>query len=174
MVHTDHKKFCTGFTTASHVVSSAFLLFFLGGSLAMHWNSDIRAVSAECFLASEPHTNYSGHLNKSEVVLVHFKCFHMCSTHFMPIKIVGVFCSWRSPCWRCYKGIKIIKAVYSKASCKTCQIGAVRARTSAPVGSQFRPPSSPGSEEYKDGLKLVLLMLRSGCEFSPPASRHAV
>lgn len=64
----------------------------------MNWNSDDTAVPALHFLASEPHRKYLGHVNKSEVALVHFKCFHTCPTHFMPIKTVGVFCNRWRPC----------------------------------------------------------------------------
>lgn len=56
-------------------------------------------------------------------------------------------------------GVRNIKAVYPKASCRTWQTRAVRARVSAPARSYFRLVSNPESEEYKDGLKAVLLIL---------------
>lgn len=64
----------------------------------MNWNSDDTDVLVLPFLESEPHRNYLGHVNKSKVVLVHFKCLHMCSTHFIPIKTAGVFCNRWSSC----------------------------------------------------------------------------
>lgn len=70
-------------------------------------------------------------------------------------------------------GMKNRKSVCLKSSCKTRQMGAVRARTSAPIGSQFTWLSNLESEEYKDGLNLVWYILRKGCEFTP-ASRRAV
>lgn len=99
MVHTVLDSDCKGFVLVSpQPLVLCLLLLFLGASSVMNWNSDDGAVSAQHFLASEPHRNYLGHLNKSEVVLVHFKYLQMCSTHFMPTEIVGMFCNWWSPC----------------------------------------------------------------------------
>lgn len=101
-----HKKLCVGFTTACGVMFSPFLILLLGGSLVMNRHSDNRDVSAQCFQVSEPHWNTLGHCNSIEVVLLHFKCLQLFSTHFMLIKIAGVFCNGRSPFWWWHKEYK--------------------------------------------------------------------
>lgn len=59
MVHNnpdpDDTKLCVGFTTASGVMFSPFLLLLLGASSVMNRHSDNRDVSAQCFQVSEPH-----------------------------------------------------------------------------------------------------------------------
>lgn len=80
-------------------------------------------------------------------------------------------------------GIRNIKAVCPKASCRAWQTRALRDRISAPVRSQFRLLSNPESEEYKDGLKSCLsspkavnsvLLLHMQCRISPVALLHCL
>lgn len=123
-----------------------------------------RDVSTHRFLVSEPHKKYFELLNKSEVVLVHSKYHHMCSTHFMPLKKAGVFCSWWSPCsqW-CKKEHKgcLFKGLLQNVAHGSCQSQNLSTRLVETPSACGQLQRHPASEDYKDGLK--------SCRSSPKA-----